>query len=383
MHMTDAFKTRTDAIEEALRALSPDLSRTGPARWRVLLSNGSLLPVTAWPVTAWIDREWLQLDAPLERIVAEKSLWNLLLWNSQLDGLAKFAVGRQTRTVHLRAEMPCNAEGNFVGLLRETGVGFHTASALMQGEKVATARAAARSSLPVAPSDDRSTKPGRDKPCPYTCDLAELCRAAGWPSTERAGGEAIVELDAPGSGSQATVETRGSGILVRTDLTRGADYSELSSEALSLLLLTTSGIVRMTRAAASCDIEEPDAATVRFEVGFASAPSPEELSTAFSAIGVASRLARREAEVLKHEAVARHYLSSYSGAGLAGSLALEDTTSNGGGRNGNGSHSKAESRTRSERRLRTKATQGEQHRSGRDDWRADPESARQDGSSPE
>jgi hypothetical protein len=329
--MTDVFTIRNNAIEEALQTFAPTVMKTGPATWQALLSNGALLPVTAWT-----DQEWLRLDAPLDAVVGEKNISKLLRWNARLGGQAKFAVAAYSRALHLRAELLCPVESeseeefssDFRRRLSDTGDGFRTASALLHGESVAATSEMGRSAAGVVEAQ--------------TCDLVALCRA-GWSATERLG-KVVVELDA---GAQAIIESHAGEVFVRSPLARTAHYSDISREALGLLLLTASGIVRMVRPAAddeSNQTGEMDKDGARLEARFSSRPSLEELSSAFSAMRIASRHFRREAEVLQIEEVARQYLASHVGARTRRSASSQHP-SNGGRQYGYASINQANART--------------------------------------
>jgi hypothetical protein len=314
--MTDAFTIRNNAIEEALQAFAPRVVKTGPAAWQAVLSNGALLPVRAW-----IDEEWLRLDAPLNAVAEEKNVLKLLRWNARLGGHAKFAIAARSRALHLRAEILCPIESesesdgrsDFRRRLSETGVGFRTASALLHGEPVVETTETHRSGAEVVEAPTRN--------------LAALCRA-GWSATERLG-KVVVELD---PGVQAVIESCSGGALVRLPLARTTHYSDISREALGLMLLTASGMIRMGRAAAddqSNQTGEMDDDGARIEVRFSSKPSLEELFSALSAMRVASQLFRREAEVLQIAEVARQYLALQVGARTRRSASAQHS-SNGG-----------------------------------------------------
>ena len=146
-------------------------------------------------------------------------------------------------------------------------------------------------------------------------DLAALCRETEWPLHER-GAVLAVDLDVPGGAHQALVERRGDGTVAAAVPVLDAAMAVLPAasaagrRAVAVLLLRTSGLVRLVRAAAPA----ADVAAARFEVVHRR-PAPAELAHGFAALSVACRRAAAEALALwSDETVARRYLRDWDQA---------------------------------------------------------------------
>jgi hypothetical protein len=149
-------------------------------------------------------------------------------------------------------------------------------------------------------------------------DLASLVSAAGWPFTVRSPSRLAIPLDVPGLSIQAALEVVQAGdVRARVQLEPSAtSLSPDSREGIAQLLLTTSGLVRLSRARSEATFEGAGSG-VGFEAdlrclapGVARQPGAEELDLALLSLTVAARLCAREVKALADETVARLYLVS-------------------------------------------------------------------------
>jgi hypothetical protein len=140
--------------------------------------------------------------------------------------------------------------------------------------------------------------------------LAQLCMAAGWPATVRESGLATVELDAGHARYHARLEAAGvGGLRAIVDLCDVSDCSAASRSAIEALLLATSVAVRQVRQVRQASVTPDEAEWAGLTTMCADAVAPEALDRALSALTVACRLAGREAQALRHEAIALEYLA--------------------------------------------------------------------------
>lgn len=318
--MVDAFQRWEIMIADSLKKCSPFVEQSGHGQFA--LSNG-----TDCLVTARMDEGWLLLDAPLR--TSKKSgatfskgvweplqgtlakaplwkrgrVWELLQWNANCTGGSKFTLLPDEQSINLRAEIPLDEEGGLTGRIHQACAGFKTALERLHGGKTKDYQADPH---PVIFAADPVQDTG--------CDLLHLCHETEWPFTERSAGIFVVNLDVPDGFYQATIEKRMGQIHVWVELVACESLPQPCQQALGVLLLTTSGIVRMARATAG--ERDGHQMVTRFEVVFASSPCVAELTHALSALLVACRLCGREAKVLQQDTVvAREYLRSQGTTG--------------------------------------------------------------------
>jgi len=286
---------RTEKLEQSVTTVlekhAQAVRRAGRQRWDFALSNGS--PVA---VSARIQDEWLVMHAPLTGETG--NWWDLLRLNGRINGSAKFALAGRTQPICLRAEIPTDEEVD-VRLRLHEGCNvfqfalerFHTG----QGIRSRRAKTSAKMSKPDHGSNG--------------FDLQALCEGTGWPFNQREDGTLAFDLSnlsARESFHQALARTHTKGrVSVSVELTTCPDLSSASRRALSLMLLRASGSVRGVRAAVETRNE---AEVVRFEVVYASPPSPIEFEHALGALAVACDLCGAETVALQDEAIAKTYL---------------------------------------------------------------------------
>jgi len=284
----------TKTVADALHRAGSGVTQTGSSKWNLRLNNGLALKATAR-----IEEGWLFLDAPLRigkkrRPIKPARAWELLCCNAHVPCGCKFALSPDARSVHVRMEVPLVAEqGDIAERIRDVCRGFGLASEMFRSRK-ARQCTDSRDSLP-----DPHPSEGRQ-------DLRALLTEADWPFVERSNGM-IVNLDVPNALYQATVEQHDErGIRVAVGFVSGESWSEECRNALGVLLLTASGIVRMARAAA----EERNGRTdVRFEAILEGPCCAPELGHALSALSAAYRLCGSESKALQDEVLAEEYLS--------------------------------------------------------------------------
>ena len=292
--MTDTRDMRAIAVAGALEKCSPSVEQVAHEGWAFALSNGANLRATAR-----IDDGWLLLDAPLSESRVKNHqppLWKLLGWNAALVGGAKFALPAEESVVRLRAELPFDDDVNLTRRIVQACAGLKMASARFH-----------RTDGAGDDADGCAATFAAENPA---SDLAGVCRESGWAFIERGSGILAVDLDVPGTFQQALVEADAQrGVAVSVALTAGTEPPvPPCREALGLLLLRSSAVVRMARAA----VETGEGGTAaRFEVVFADTPCAAELAHAFAALSVACRLASHETAVLaRDERIARAYLKA-------------------------------------------------------------------------
>jgi len=294
--MTDV-EVFEEAVASGLAKCASRVEHVATARWRLSFDNGQVLPATAR-----IDDAWLVIDAAVPQRGRKtrrspKRLWDLLRLNAQIASQARFVVRPSDRSVHLRAEMPLDEEG---------GASAERARLAGEGCKAAFKRFVGNGRCHTALADDasRAAEAGG-----AGCDLVALCGDTGWDCAERASGSVSVGLDVPSGAYRALVAARQEDVVsLSVDVADCESMKARSRNALGLMLLTASGIVRMVRAAAGAS---GDRQMARLEVIAGPAPTATELVHALSALSVACRLCGAEARALQgDEEVARRYLSS-------------------------------------------------------------------------
>lgn len=283
------------AIAGALDKCGGELTRVGPAAWRLGLMNGRRFDVSA-AVDA--GREWLQLDADADAGIDEAVPWRALVLNGVLPGFARIAL--RQRGLRLRADVPLDRGDVLTGRIAGACSGFKDALAALGSELDAAGGAASPIARVTADSGSSAVPEG-------SAELAERCRESGWSVTERANGSLAVDLRCPRRFYQAVVEPAPTGgARVTADLIARGAISAASRRALGMHLLATTALVRFARPAAIDDYER---AQVRLEVPFDTMPDVNDLNHALSAVSIGCSLAGDEARALQTEAVAARYVA--------------------------------------------------------------------------
>jgi hypothetical protein len=289
MYLTNGRETK---IAEALKTCSASVEWAGSGRWNLALANGK-----SFTLSARIDDGWLMLDAPVRDRVTRDEMWDLVRLNATLQGLSKFVLMPDNRSIHLRAELPLMED------LCEDDYDYEVDSVAERLQEACAGLKAAFGRLGSEPI--RLADSGRADETRLQ-ELKRLCADAGWPFTERSEGMLAVELDTPEGFYQALVEQQHAGARVSTEITRCASLGETSRQALSALLLKCGALVRLARPS----IEETDnSVAARFEVSFGGMPTAIEVRSALSSLSVACAICSREARVLGDPSIAKQYLA--------------------------------------------------------------------------
>ena len=305
--MTYKFRRWEVAIKDVLSQCSRSVEEVRNRRWEFQLSDEPAFQISARMADNWVRFEAMlgsdqsasysvlelleeQGNGQMHVPMAPGGLWQLLQYNTEIPGGGKFTVGYNAPLVRLCAEIPLVEGIELTQRVRAACVGFRTALAKVHGY----AEPAQKMVWPESSGSD--------------VDLARVCRETGWPFVERSGGGLVFDLETPDGFYQASIEERMGQVLVEVEIAVCESPPDPCRQALALLLLATSGIVRMVRAVA----KETDSRseTTRFEVMFDYFPCAAELNQALGALSTACRISGREAVLLQQdEKVAREYLN--------------------------------------------------------------------------
>jgi hypothetical protein len=290
--MTQLVTSRERAIVRWLEDSTEIVVPAGNRRWQCVLGNGSLLPVSVAT-----DADFLLFDAPSPTAYELAQTPQLLCWNAELEGGAKFALVPGPWRLRLRAEMAIEIDEDADASLRvaENLRGIQAACLRLEGVN--------------APADDAEPT----APTAFAADSARsaqglfsLLRETSWPFQERASGIAVVELPLRGSFCQALLEENGRGVRAAIELLSTDAIAPVSQLAVAALLLCAGGALKLVRPYAS-DAGEHFACG--FEVRFAGGPCSSELEHALAALSVACRSCRDEVNSLLDKWVAESYLA--------------------------------------------------------------------------
>jgi hypothetical protein len=92
------------------------------------------------------------------------------------------------------------------------------------------------------------------------------------------------------------------GVHLSCELASCGGLDEACREAIATLLLSTSGVVRLVRAALAGD-------EARLEAAFAAPPCAAEISSALECLSVGCSLCGEEVKTLQDRVIARHFLT--------------------------------------------------------------------------
>lgn len=279
-----------EELHSTLKRVAVKVSKNGSSAWRFTPRNSKALRVTAL-----FDQSFLLLDAPLRnskkrKMRTSQSPWKVLQLNSITPGGVKFAIDGGSRSIRLRSEIPLVEDKEILSRrILDACAGFEKALELYSRGADPGKRAVA----------DRE---------PARVDLPGLCVEAGWVSLSRSGVE-IVRLDVPDAFYEATLgEEKERGLVGSTLLATGSGWPAECRVALSVLLLTASGHMRIVRA--SVKSTDQDRAAVQFEAVMGVSPSGSEVDQALSALSVACHRFGKEVSALLDRKVAESYLDT-------------------------------------------------------------------------
>ena len=279
----------TDAdVFTALKRHAACVEQAGPGRWRLRLRNGAALRGTAR-----VEAGWLTVDIePARRPPADP--WTMLLANAEAPAGVKLTMDEACGTTHLLGELSLE--------LDKTCELHQRVGELLGGVKDLLAASKGRK----RPAADEG---GASSEASASPSVAELCREAGWPFTERSEGRVAVALEVQRQPFQAVVEPGANGGLVCSVVFAGGEEppGDPHRGALALLLLSAARSVRLARAAA---VEQADGRfEARLEAALRRGAGPRDLNDALSALSVACQWCGPEAELVHNDSlIAQTYL---------------------------------------------------------------------------
>lgn len=254
-------------------------------------------PLGGIGIHARVADEWLELSAsPGGAVPVQPALaWPLLRFNAGLAGPIRLALAPGASTIDLRAEIWIEDEVDLEA--RAATLGHDMRSALR--------------ALRDADRVERSCGASLNEHCapdPSDTDrLVHVCAEAGWPCAAREPGRVTVEIDAGFASYHARLEhTAGGGVCAIVDLVGAPACPPAPRAAIGLLLLTTAAAVRLVTGVV---VMHDEAERAGLAVTCEGAGSSDAIDRALSALAVACRLAGREAQALRHEAIALEYLA--------------------------------------------------------------------------
>lgn len=293
-------------IAEWLERHTSAVERTGQDRWQFKLNSG--LDLTG---TAVLEQTWLRMCVRLDsehsgRPLPAELLEGMLLLNATLPGGAKFSLGDHSSEAMLSAEIPVHEEeeGEPVWLDRWIG---EACVGLRQG--------ALKWSILNAQSADTISSLGSSLGAERrsTVDMAaegrltEPCERAGWSFTTRASGQVAIRLDVRDAFCQALLAPKvGKMQRLRVSLGMATSTEGETPQAVHLLLLSASRLVRLARASAA---PAGDATEYRWEAVLPADYTAETLGHALGALSVACQLTARELQAMEDRKIAREYLA--------------------------------------------------------------------------
>ena len=275
-----------ETIERAFKDAGLPARSDGAARWQFDVMNGRPLKVAA---SVDSEREWLTLAGRAAAADDSAALWRALTINGTLGGFAKFAL--RSGELHLCAELPLERRELVQHRLSDACDGFKQALEQWEG-------------TPVDRVTPASSEPAQSSECQ---ELALGCRESGWNVSERGDGSFAVAVGHGHRMHQALLQPHeGGAIRVKVEVVSAPQFSEVARGAIGLLLLRATAAVKLARASVD---EQNGRVSVRFEVGFDTAPDLSDVNHALAALGAAVELASAETRSLQNETVAKRYLA--------------------------------------------------------------------------
>lgn len=270
------------AIDECLRQCTEQAQQVGGGRWQFALRNGTR-------VTATAEAAFLLFDGPSPVQCALSLAPQWLRWNAALAGNAKFALAPKPWRLRLRAEMLVDDEANTYARIGEIVRGMEQACQSLEGSHRSPGECHAHA------AGDASSH-----------NLPALLRETGWPFQERPERAATVELPTRGGCCRVLLEETGGGLHAGVEFLRTDSLTSTSSLALSAMLLSASGTLRLARPYAA---DTEGIFTCGFEVRFAGETTAGELEHALEALAVAGWACTEEVHSLLDNAAATQYMA--------------------------------------------------------------------------
>lgn len=279
-------------VGAALATRAASVAATGPCSWRCVAS----VPVATWIDVRW-DAKWLTAVTRLQRALREGDRWRFLALNAALPGAVRIALSRRAQRPVLRVDVPM-----FAGESESGPLPIHRVHEMWESMEEAICLFSG-----VAPPARATGRESREETSPRgeSNSLAGLCRAAGWKVSERAPA-VVVDLDVPGSASQATLLPDAvTGVRAQVVLLRGVVPTAPSREAVAVFLLSAADALHLARPIAARTAEGVD---LLIDVQWQTQPSQEEIGRTLQALSVACRSVARETEALCERRIAVEYL---------------------------------------------------------------------------
>lgn len=278
-------------IARALGALTPDLVAAAFGDWRFVLENGAKVGVRARMADQWFE---LTASATAAVPLGLSQTWSTLRYNAGLTGAVRVALAPGAVEAHLRGEIFAEDDEHLdtrvSALCEDARASFH---ALHDRTHLGRSGPAADPTARAEPRDGHR--------------LVQLCAEAGWPYAERASGRVEIPIECGPAFYQAHLELTDEGALSAvTDLVDASTLTSDSRAATALLLLRASATVRSVKGVV---VRRDGVERAGLAAACERPRSGADLDRALAALAVACGLAGREAQALRHEALAREYLA--------------------------------------------------------------------------
>ena len=283
---------RRDVVRDALSRCTVKVDQESNDRWRFELRNGKALPVTAQLAGDWLSLLTTPLIGPSRR-----HPWRLLLSNARLAGGVRYTRGPHTGGYALGVDVfvgaPVPAATRIAAACDALLLGAATAADVKHDES--TPRAAYA-----------SDEPAFDPIVPWL----DLVRESGWTCPESAGDRDGVVLCVRSVHYPVAVVGLGNETRCRVDVRSGGSFAPQCRHALGALLLTTTGALRLVRAAATTSDGRD---SVCLEVTLPCAPTAADVAAALGSLAAACEHCAQEAEALLDPGLASAYLALTEG----------------------------------------------------------------------
>jgi hypothetical protein len=295
--MTSSIGPRAAACRAAISAL-PFVDAADGAAFRLRLPRDRRARLRLHMADGWAV-----LTAEFGDQAVRTNPWEALALNGAADGEARLILRPGDVAVAVRAEVPLAAGedpaprlASACGDVRRLAAAVERRAAHEDGDT--PARVPREEAAPEPPSS--SEQPA--------VDIAALLTEAGWPFVRRASGRLAVDLELPDQFQQAFITPAADGRhLVRSTLAVAGALTPPTRNALGVLLLTVSAMVRTARGGCT---DEDGESPLFFESPIGNAPSASDLDLALCAVAMACQMAGREARALIDDRIARAYLAA-------------------------------------------------------------------------
>lgn len=238
---------------------------------------------------------WLEVVAPANTIpLSPLMMWRALRFNATQSGPLHLAVAPGNDRPHLRGAVFAGDKTNFKARVDE----------LCERARAILVALNSRTRPSGAILDWESTEASTAQPDGQR--LIQLCAELDWPHIARGADGVDVMLEC-GHAHQARLQlTNTGGLTALVDLVDARSLTPVSRTATALLLLTASAVVRGVKGVV---IQRDGVEHVDLAAACENPRSAGDVAQALGALSVACDLAGRETHALRHEALAREYLT--------------------------------------------------------------------------